>query len=272
MLNAPLIDSLFPWHRRFLWSVVPRSMKINCPACGHELAAADIGLDTGWAKCSACNEVFSLSAVLPTYGAGAAPAGPVERPFDAWPILERDRQRLMLNVPAHGMGAGQWVLLVFALVWLTFIAFWTAGALGMFFGAQFDWVGTLFAAFSIPFWIAGFGMLVAVVWTARGTRTLYLDAGQMLTELRCGPWRRRRIFDRADVQHARKEVITKTNEDGKAIATQPAVDVVHTGGFFRIPCSHEAEQAWLVYEINDFLETTPYRPLTGAELFTHTGR
>ena len=65
--------------------------------------------------------------------------------------------------------AGQWGLLGFTTFWLGFVTFWTAGALGMFGGqnhnvAQVGSGHIAFAAFSTPFWLAGFGMLGGVIW------------------------------------------------------------------------------------------------------------
>ena len=240
-------------------------MKLACPSCNQEIPAADISLNSGWAKCTACNEVFQLAAILPGYERKETVALPVERPFDAWPVVEREPERLLVHIPPHGMRAGHWALLGFAIFWLAFITFWTAGALGIFFGkGKINWEDSWFAAFSTPFWLVGFIMLGSVVWLARGSRTLYLDASQMLTELRCGWLRRRKVLDRADVQHARKGVSPAKRENEDSTYTPLSVEVVFTRGSFRLPCASEAEQAWLLQEINDFLKTTPYRPGAGS--------
>ena len=71
------------------------------------------------------------------------------------------------------MRAGTWGLLGFATFWLAFIAFWTVRALGVFFnGGQVHWENAIFAAFSTPFWLVGFGMLGGVLARTRSAPRL----------------------------------------------------------------------------------------------------
>ena len=241
-------------------------MKIHCPECSAVVAAENISLPTGWAKCGRCNEVFKLADAAPDY----VPAGPqaatpvVERPFDAWAVVERSDQRLMIHIPAQGMRSGTWGMMFFALFWTGFVAFWTAGALGVFFNnGQIQWANAIFACFSIPFWLVGFGMLGGVLWIARGTRTVYLDASQLVTEMRCLLWRRRRARSRDQVQHAREAVVqVQSNQPQNSPC---GVEIIFVKGSFRLPCNSEAEQAWLLFEINDFLQQTPYWPKLEAD-------
>lgn len=239
-------------------------MIIHCPQCEAEIAAVDVNLTTGWGKCTACNEIFALADVLPNYrhaapeNTTAAPAV-LERPFDAHAILERDRTKLMIHVPAYGMRAGTWAIAGFATFWLGFIAFWTAGALGVFFGGgQWppDVESMLFAAFSTPFWIVGFGMLGSILWLARGTRTVYLDAFQMQLLRQCLFYRRTIAVDRARVQYAR-EADMFVKGDQPSSVPQIALEIVYEKGSFKLPCDSEDERRWLIFEINDFLKATP---------------
>lgn len=231
-------------------------MKINCPACGAPILASDIALDKGWGKCVKCQEVFRLADVLEGFhDASLLP----ERPFDAWAKLERDDKSLSIFVAAHGMRAATWGMLGFATFWLAFIAFWTAGALGAFWnkgGIKAE--NAIFAAFSTPFWLVGFGMLGSIAWMSRGTRNVWIDSVQMATELRCFPWRRRRVYDRQQVQCAREGMAIVRNNS--ANYNPLFVEVVFTKGSFKIPCDTDAERAWLIAEINDFLQAVPYDP------------
>jgi predicted Zn finger-like uncharacterized protein len=236
-------------------------MKVTCPNCRQVIPADDIALDKGWAKCVRCNEVFQLAQLVPEYEAAAAPAAkPPERPFDAWVVTERDGDRLIIHVPPMGMRAGTWAMLGFATFWTGFIAFWTAGASGLLFGAKPGAVNIGFAAFSIPFWLIGFGMLGGVLWTARGSRVVLLDASKMVTELRCLFWRRRKLIDRAAVQCAREGVVTvKSDQPSSTYFPYPA-EIIYEKGSFKLPCNSETERAWLLAEINGFLQQVPYRP------------
>jgi hypothetical protein len=151
-------------------------------------------------------------------------------------------------------------MLGFAIFWLAFISFWTAGALGVFFNhGRVRPQNALFAAFSTPFWIVGIGMLAGVLWSARGTRRVYLDASTLYTESRCLFARWRKTIDRADVQHAR-EGIMKVRRNDNSDYTPYSVEIIFTKGSYRLPCNSQAEQAWLLGQINDFLKIVPYRP------------
>lgn len=230
-------------------------MKVNCPECGRQIAAGDISLDSGWAKCASCDEVFELARLVPGYTPRATTGADLpDRPFDATAIVQREDRTLVAHLPAQGMRAGTWGLLGFMVFWLGFIAFWTVGAAA---------AGGAFAMFSIPFWGVGLTMLGSIVWMSRGTRSVYIDPARMTTELRCLFWRRTRSTSREDVQCAR---------EGKSFPfmgnNQPypgfnpyspySVEIVFTKGSFRFPCNSEAERAWLIGAINNFLSATPY--------------
>jgi hypothetical protein len=248
-------------------------MKATCPKCVKTIPAADIDLATGWAKCAGCDEVFPLGELVPGYVSNrdslAAAPMPPERPFDAWTVVERSGETLFVHTPPTGMRAGTWALMGFATFWLGFVGFWTAGALGVFFGNNngIRWENALFAAFSTPFWLVGFGMAGGVLWMARGRRIVHLDASQLTTELRCLFWRRRKIIDRAAVQCAREGVMTikSNNSNGNNSYFPYSAEIIYENGSFKIPCNSEAERAWIIGEINDFLQNTPYRPSPYAD-------
>lgn len=64
-------------------------------------------------------------------------------------ICERTgRSKLLLVVPPRGLTPGATYIAGFAVAWNSFVAFWTASALA-------SGGGLIFAAFSIPFWLAG---------------------------------------------------------------------------------------------------------------------
>jgi hypothetical protein len=231
-------------------------MKVTCPTCRATIPAVDVALDKGWAKCVGCDEVFPLDGLLPGYPAGGAAAVP-ERPFDAWAVVRRDARLLAIHLPAHGMRGAARATLAFATIWLAFISFWTLGALGILFGGQFQLQNVGFASFSIPFWIVGFALLGGVVWMSRSTRSVMIDAARLVTELRCVFWRWTRTRKRDQVRFARAGHRTWQQEGAPAT---PLVEIVFAKGSFNLPCTNAAEQAWLVAEINDFLQRVPYDP------------
>ncbi len=237
-------------------------MKVNCPRCNRVVGAENIALDTGWGKCGGCNEVFRLADVLPGYTAEAgAEQGVPERPFDAWAVAEQDDGKLFIHLPAQGMRAATWAMFGFATFWTGFIAFWTAGALGAFWGGNgLRLENACFAAFSTPFWLIGFGMFASVLWMARGTRTVCLDASRIVTELRCLLFRRRRRLDRSMVQCAREGVRSAKSNDVSQTYFPFSAEIIYAKGSFKLPCTSEAEQRWLIALINGFLKSVPYQP------------
>lgn len=226
-------------------------MKLHCPACARLVPAANIHFETGWGKCAECQELFRLAAVLPDYSAPAAQAliRPV-RPYDARAHVERSATELLVHVPAEGMRASTWALLGFGTFWTGFTAFWTTGALGLWGNQPPQAFNFAFASFSIPFWIVGFGMLGGVVWKARCTRTVRLDAEGMVAGRRCSWWSRTRHTPIEDLQHARVYAPAVRSEQHP----QLAVEIVHSGGAFVLPVDSAAEQDWLSAEINGFLD------------------
>lgn len=232
-------------------------MKIVCPECRRSVPVEHISLETGWGKCAGCHDVFRLSDVLDGYRPLDADAEAAhERPFDAWAVVQREGDQMIVHIPPEGMRAGTWALLGFTTFWLAFIAFWTAGALGVFFGGQIQPANVAFAAFSTPFWLVGFGMLGATIWMARGTRTAYFAPDVVAFQKKCLIWRRRRSWPRTAVQHARAAAMQSTTANQHA-PSKPGVEVVYENGSFLLPCNSEAEQSWLLSEINRFLRSAP---------------
>lgn len=245
-------------------------MKLHCPQCGQLVSAENIYLATGWATCPGCNELIRLADVVPDFTIPAAgPAEPKpQRPFDARALLERTAQRLLIHVPARGMTGGYWALLGFGIFWLSFTAFWTAGALG--FGMRIGPWNVAFAAFSIPFWLVGFGMLAGGLFGARAEYTVRIDASFLVTQVRCLFWRRRKVIDRAQVQHARAGRRFLSDRTASSLRQQFPVEIVFERDTFSLPCESRQEQAWLISEINDFLQTVPYRPAPFPSLYEDT--
>jgi hypothetical protein len=228
-------------------------MKVNCPSCRQLVPAQDIFLDKGWGKCEACNEVFPLAQVLPAYSSTETHS---KRPFDARALVEKNRDELVVHVPAMGMRAAVWGLLTFAIFWLGFVAFWTTAAGGFFFGGGFQAGNLCFASFSIPFWLVGFGMLGAVIWMARGTKTVRLNHEQMSRETRCWIWSRSKQIDIARVQYARlAERRSRSNSDNGYNRYSLGVEIVYEKGSFWLPVDSVDEQKWLTGEINEFLKS-----------------
>lgn len=79
--------------------------------------------------------------------AALAPTRRRRRPSGARSTVERSDAQLRVSIPAGGLSAASGGEVAFSVAWNTFIAFWTVGA--------FTGGGIIFAAFSLPFWLAG---------------------------------------------------------------------------------------------------------------------
>jgi hypothetical protein len=227
-------------------------MKVHCPSCRELILSTDIDLSSGWAKCAACHEVFELSNLLPGYRSQELSSkGSLERPFNARAVVDQSPQLLDIAIPRQGFRVATLAMLGFATFWLGFIAFWTAGALGVFFGGGPPQPANIgFAAFSTPFWIVGFVMLGGVAWSAFGTKRVQLDANELRTETRCLLYFRRRTIDRMQVQCARRHV-PKTQDQNTSYY---GAEIIFEKGSYLLPADDEAEADWLIAIINDSLK------------------
>ncbi len=122
-------------------------MKLTCPRCGHAIEGAAVNVAADLAQCPGCNQVFRASRLVPAESRPESLDPPVgsriafRRELDSEGVFE---------IPRRALSAGPLALIGFSLFWLGFVGFWTWGA---------SHGGVLFAAFSIPFWLVGLGML-----------------------------------------------------------------------------------------------------------------
>lgn len=243
-------------------------MKPTCPSCHQEIPVEDVDLDTGLGRCRFCNEIFEIPELVEHIQKiqvkdTKEPKSPPVRPADTRIRLVRKEDKLLIYLPPWGLRGPTIALFLFSLFWLGFIAFWTAGALGIFFqpGKPPRWENIIFSLFSIPFWLIGFGMLGGALSGMLSRRIIYLDSSWLESRWECLFIKFRKQISREDVQMARvasPPVFRSTTND------QPnptfGIEIIYQGGKISVPCESEAEQDWLLAEVNHFLETVPYRP------------
>lgn len=231
-------------------------MKILCTSCQATIQAADIQLNTGWAKCAACNEVFQFNNQVPGFTVNAAETFPKERPPQARAVLDEEPNRLLIHLPRKGVRAGTKGVIFFAILWNGFLVFWMLGVLGAFegFAGGPNWG---MAAFSIPFWLVGIGLILGIIWDAHHTRTVCLTAEDMTTQLKCGLYRIDRTIERTKISLAQHyEPKVRSGDDAPRL---PAfgIEVLYAGGSFAMPLDSLEEERWLLGKINSFLKTHP---------------
>jgi hypothetical protein len=221
---------------------------------------ANISLDTGWAKCNACEEIFPLAGLVPGFPALDMRSTVLpERPYNARAIVERSTDELLVKVPAEGMRAATWGTLGLAIFWLGFTTFWTLGALGVLVNQPIQPINWAFACFSIPLWVAGFALLGTVAWKACGTKAVDIDWQGMRTEARCLAWSRTQLIELDRIQHARPfDPLLKQYEWYRRSQfpwCPHGVEIVYRTGSFVLSVDHEEEERWLIAEINDFVKS-----------------
>lgn len=133
-------------------------MLLLCPKCSQPVNPEEINVAADLAKCLNCNEVFKASKLVEAPEAEdlANPPAGTTIVYDA-----AGGGLGAFRIPAKGLDAVTIFALIFALFWLSFVAFWTWGALRF---------SALFALFSIPFWLVGLGMFwgcIAAAWESQ---------------------------------------------------------------------------------------------------------
>ncbi len=166
------------------------------------------------------------------------------KPPDTAIELEKLGEKLTLYVPRRGLRGSHLATFGFALFWLAFIAFWTAGALRG---------SVLFAAFSTPFWVVGLYMLFTVVRSAwqRVWLELWPDRG-LLVFAPFGP----RAELRPEFLSVR-EGVRPASHLRSDLPSGPSLILEHgTRTFSLLEGFSDAERRWILVELSGWLATT----------------
>lgn len=137
-------------------------MKLSCSNCNSEINSEDINIQTDLAKCATCGSILKASELLPSLVQVSA-----QPPVGSSINIERGFNRdITFSIPKKGFQLILIPQLIFSIIWLGFISFWTYFALK---GSIF------FALFSIPFWLVGITMVVGIFNQIYERQTLRLD-------------------------------------------------------------------------------------------------
>lgn len=126
-------------------------MDLNCKDCKNKIEPFNINVTTDLAKCGICGSIQRASELLLDLE--------IEEELKTLKgseilISQGVNDKFEFSYPKKGFSVYQIPKLLFVLFWFAFIAFWTWGASQ---GSIF------FALFSIPFWLAGFSMLIGII-------------------------------------------------------------------------------------------------------------
>ncbi len=98
----------------------------------------------------------------------------VTKPRGSKVVLHKDTDSLEIVIPPAGFTLEMLALLGFAIAWNSFIFFWTGAVIF----APFP-INVPFVLFSLPFWIAGIGMVRDIIWGLFRQTQLRIDRQQM---------------------------------------------------------------------------------------------
>jgi serine/threonine protein kinase len=188
----------------------------------------------------------------------------VGKPYGSKIQLTKNGDYLEIIVPPDGFDPSIVFTGLFAIVWNSFILFWTIGALS----APFP-VNIPFALFSLPFWGAGFVMVYKFLFHLFGRICLRLNSEQIALSWELFAWKFYR--PRASPRQSINKLVyipkhfTKDSE-GTKIAVPAQLDIwvgvkkYQLGGIGGAIKS-EAELEWLAHELSDWLDLPITNPI-----------
>ena len=153
-------------------------MKILCPSCRVPVAAEDVALDTGLAKCRTCNNVFRFDNLAGLAAPAVRPRQNVGRPHSVVSFEEDGG----LTVRYRWFSPKYIFLLIFCLFWDGFLVVWYAMAWGS--------GNTIMLVFPLLHVAAG---IFITYWTIAGfvnTTTLRIDPYRLRVTHHPLPWGR----------------------------------------------------------------------------------
>jgi hypothetical protein len=151
-------------------------MKVICPSCRVPVAAEDIALDTGLAKCRTCNNVFRFDNAPELAAPAVRPRQNVGRPRSVV-SSEVDGG---LTVQYRWFSPKYVFMALFCLFWDGFLVFWYAMAL-----SSGDTVGLLFPLLHVA---AGIAITYATIAGFVNTTTLRIDPWRLRVRHHPLPW------------------------------------------------------------------------------------
>lgn len=159
--------------------------------------------------------------------------------------LVSDEDRFMLAVPRLPARSAHLAPLGFAIFWLVFVLFWTTSALR---------ASIVFAAFSIPFWLVGFGMLARSGLPLLQTTTIELSP--TVGRLRIAPFGSQQHFQLSELKIRTGEQM-RWQSNGIAAVTVPHRALLlelGTETHALLAGFSEQERRWVESELGAWLE------------------
>ncbi|MFV0483907.1 MAG: hypothetical protein ACK5MG_07430 [Bacteroidales bacterium] len=138
-------------------------MELICPNCKATILPDNVNISSDLAKCDKCNSIHKASELTDSKSIDK-----ISNPPNGTKIAVKKGldDSIELFYPKKGFSASMIPQLFFSIFWLGFISFWTWGA---------SQGSVIFAMFSIPFWLVGFGMIGGLINSILETQTLKIS-------------------------------------------------------------------------------------------------
>lgn len=197
--------------------------------------AADVGIDSRLVQ-KVVDEHFQKRSELEV----------IPRPFDTKLQLTTTPSSFTLKIPPLGIGGGSLFGIVFSIVWIGFVAFWT------FLAAKGS---LLFALFSLPFWVVGLGMIRSHIRKHLSTTTLLLDReGGTLTQSPFGKQHKLRTAELGTAVVTQTQKHRSKNSGNNWTTTMQVLQLQHgVGSHDLLEGYSDREQRWVESELRAWL-------------------
>jgi hypothetical protein len=170
-------------------------MQVHCTQCGVQIPADDLNIDTGIAKCRACNCVFSFLEALREHSAAERTRPPTaERP-----AVPQPRGVAMDDLGGRLRLVRRWfqwpilMLLFFCVAWDGFLVFWYSIA----FTQKAPWIMVVFPVVHVA---VGIAMTYGVLCGFFNRTVIEVEGGRFTIQHGPLPWPGNRTIDTADLK------------------------------------------------------------------------
>lgn len=184
----------------------------------------------------------------------------IHKPKGSKVELTQSATALEIYIPPMGFKVELIPTFLFGIAWNSFITFWTAGAMVPLFTVPFpgNLVSIPFLLFSLPFWGAGIGMILAIAFPLWGRIYLRIDKTISLTYKLFGiRYQRPRPSLRESIRKLKRtQRDYKRNSDGDRVEVPPALMIYADTQEYKMSADHtlsEAELDWLAQELSQWL-------------------
>lgn len=188
-------------------------MQVHCTHCGVQILADDLNIDTGIAKCRACNRVFSFLEALREHSAAERPRlARADRP-----VVPQPRGIAIDDLGGRLRLARRWFrwpllfLVFFCAAWDSFLVFWYSIA----FSENAPWIMVVFPVAHVA---VGVGLTYFVLCGLLNRTVIDVESGRFTVRHGPLPWPGNRTIDIADLKqlYCRRKLHSSRNGTSEA--------------------------------------------------------